>query len=249
MSARLALTLALLLALAPAAQARPNILVLETDDQTLDSMALHAEDAGADRRPGRDLHAQLRQLLALLPVALDALHRPVRPQPRRAVQQAADGRVHAPRHVELAAALASGGRLSHDARGQVPQRLRARRAARRSRPGSTTGTASSTPRPTATTATRSTRTASLRTHPGVYSTDFVTQRARDLIAAASPAARALVHVGRLPRAPLRAARASPTTRAASRRRRSRPSTPTCSRRCRCRCRPRSTRPTSRTSRR
>jgi N-acetylglucosamine-6-sulfatase len=38
-SARLVLTLALLLALAPAAQARPNILVLETDDQTVADMA------------------------------------------------------------------------------------------------------------------------------------------------------------------------------------------------------------------
>jgi arylsulfatase A-like enzyme len=36
---RSVLTLALLLALAPAAQARPNILVLETDDQTFADMA------------------------------------------------------------------------------------------------------------------------------------------------------------------------------------------------------------------
>ena len=35
---RLALAVALLLALAPAAQARPNILVLETDDQTVADM-------------------------------------------------------------------------------------------------------------------------------------------------------------------------------------------------------------------
>ena len=40
MSARLALTLAFLLALAPAAQARPNIVVLMTDDQTFDSMSV-----------------------------------------------------------------------------------------------------------------------------------------------------------------------------------------------------------------
>jgi len=39
-SARLALTLAFLLVLAPAAAARPNILVLETDDQTFESMAV-----------------------------------------------------------------------------------------------------------------------------------------------------------------------------------------------------------------
>jgi N-acetylglucosamine-6-sulfatase len=38
-SARLVLTLALLLVVAPAAQARPNILVLETDDQTVADMA------------------------------------------------------------------------------------------------------------------------------------------------------------------------------------------------------------------
>ena len=48
----------------------------------------HAEDARADRRPRHDLHAQLRQLLALLPVARHALHRPVRAQPRRAQQHA-----------------------------------------------------------------------------------------------------------------------------------------------------------------
>ena len=40
MSARLLLTLAFLLVLAPAADARPNILVLETDDQTFESMAV-----------------------------------------------------------------------------------------------------------------------------------------------------------------------------------------------------------------
>ena len=40
MSARLVLTLALLLAVAPTAQARPNVLVLMTDDQTLDSMSV-----------------------------------------------------------------------------------------------------------------------------------------------------------------------------------------------------------------
>ena len=40
MSVRLALTVAFLLALAPAAAARPNIVVLMTDDQTLDSMAV-----------------------------------------------------------------------------------------------------------------------------------------------------------------------------------------------------------------
>jgi len=39
-SVRLALTIAFLLALAPAAAARPNIVVLMTDDQTLDSMAV-----------------------------------------------------------------------------------------------------------------------------------------------------------------------------------------------------------------
>ncbi|MBA3263359.1 MAG: sulfatase [Thermoleophilaceae bacterium] len=40
MSARIVLALVFLLALAPAAQARPNILVLMTDDQTLDSMSV-----------------------------------------------------------------------------------------------------------------------------------------------------------------------------------------------------------------
>ena len=40
MSARLALTVAFLLALAPAAAARPNVVVLMTDDQTLESMAV-----------------------------------------------------------------------------------------------------------------------------------------------------------------------------------------------------------------
>ena len=45
-----------------------------------------------DRRPGRDLREQLRQLLALLPLALDLPDRPVRAQPRRAGRTtAADG--------------------------------------------------------------------------------------------------------------------------------------------------------------
>ena len=42
----------------------------------------------ADRRPGGDVPEQLRQLLALLPLARHLPHRPVHAQPRRARQQA-----------------------------------------------------------------------------------------------------------------------------------------------------------------
>ena len=43
----------------------------------------------ADRRPGGDVHEQLRQLLALLPLARHLPHRPVHAQPPRAQQQGA----------------------------------------------------------------------------------------------------------------------------------------------------------------
>ena len=202
----------------------PNIVVLMTDDQTLDSMRVMPKSRDADRRPGRHLHQQLRQLLALLPVALDDLHRPVRPQPRRARQQAARRRLHPPRHLQLRCPLwlqRAGYRTMHvgkflngygsDAPPSGPARVQ--RLARDGRPVDLQ----------ATTATRSTRTA-LRcaTHPGDYSTDFIAAAADELIAAAAPAQAAVLHVGRVPRRRTAAGRATRTTRPASRRRRPRP---------------------------
>ena len=78
---------------AVAAQARPNVVVIETDDQTRRVDAGDEQRQLADRRPGGDVQEQLRQLLALLPVARHLPHRPVRAQPRRARQPAAERRL------------------------------------------------------------------------------------------------------------------------------------------------------------
>ena len=64
-----------------------------TDDQTQASLALMPPVQSRARRAGRHLRQQLHQLAAVLPLAGDLLHRPVRAQPRRARQPAARRRL------------------------------------------------------------------------------------------------------------------------------------------------------------
>ena len=111
--------------------AKPNVVVVMTDDQTVEQMRRARARAHPHRARGDDLRAQLQHLSALLPVALDLPHRPVLPQPPRAVQPAAGGRLRQARLDQHAAGVAAGGRLRHRARRQVPQRLRHDRPARR----------------------------------------------------------------------------------------------------------------------
>ena len=76
---------------AVAAQRKPNVLVIESDDQTAESMRVMQNVNSPDRRSGRDVHQQLRQLLALLPVAVHLPHRAVRTQSWGAGQPPPEG--------------------------------------------------------------------------------------------------------------------------------------------------------------
>ena len=193
-----------------------------TDDQTLDRLSVLPKTRALIGDRGTTFTRSFVNYSLCCPSRSTLYTGPVRPQPRRAQQQAADRRLHAPRHLQLAPALAAGGGLPDDARRQVPQRLRQGRAAhgparlrRLERHG----------RPLdlhATTATRSTRTASCEPTPASTPPTSSPPRANELIAAAAPAAAPVLHVGRLPGPAQRAARASPTTRPASRRRRPAP---------------------------
>ena len=86
--------------------------------------ARHAEREDADRRPGRHVRQQLRLVLALLPVALDLPHRPVRAQPRRLGQHGAERRLLQARLDEHAARLAPARRLPDHPPRQVPEPVR-----------------------------------------------------------------------------------------------------------------------------
>ena len=63
---------------------RPNIVVVMTDDQTLESMRVMTGVKRSLAAEGHDLRARLRLERALLPVAQHALHGPVLAQPRSA---------------------------------------------------------------------------------------------------------------------------------------------------------------------
>ena len=85
-------------------QARPNVVVIMTDDQTVESIARHDERRGASSRDrGATFANSFVGYRALLPVARHLPHRAVRPQPRRARKRAADGRLRKARPHEHAA--------------------------------------------------------------------------------------------------------------------------------------------------
>ncbi len=69
---------------AAAAQSPPNVLVIETDDQTLESMRVMENVNSLIGGPRGTTFQTLRQLLALLPLACHLPHRAVHAQPRRA---------------------------------------------------------------------------------------------------------------------------------------------------------------------
>ena len=69
---------------AEAAGGRPNIVVIMTDDQTVGDMAGMPRTRALIGGAGVTLRPLVRLLSALLPVARDLPHRPVRAQPRRA---------------------------------------------------------------------------------------------------------------------------------------------------------------------
>ena len=113
-----------------------------TDDQTQASASLMPAVQSELAARGATLRQQLHQLAALLPLAGDLLHRPVRAQPRRARQLAARRRLRQLRRREHAAGVAEAGRLPHDPHRQVPERLRPgrQRPGLRARRAGTSGT-------------------------------------------------------------------------------------------------------------
>ena len=187
-SARLALTLALLLALAPAAHARPNILVLETDDQTLDSMAYMPKT----RALIGDQGATFTRSFANYSLCC----------PSRSTLYTGQ---YAHNHGVLSNKLPTGGFTRLDTSNWLPLWLQAagyrtmhvgkflngygRDAPPTVPPGFDDWNGFVDPSTYSYYGYMVDENGVLRTHPGVYSTDFVTQRARDLIAAASPAAK------------------------------------------------------------
>ena len=114
-----------------AAAARPNVLVVMTDDQRLDDMRAMPRTRRLLGDGGHDVRARARLLSAVLPVAGDVPHRPVQPQPRRHVELRAVRRLREvpPGRAQLAAGLAAAGRVHDRADRQVPQRVRRARPA------------------------------------------------------------------------------------------------------------------------
>ena len=111
--------------------ARPNIVLILTDDEDVAIHALHAQDQGAGRGPGRRVRQFLRQLSVLLPVADLDPARPIRPQhpgssamscPTAATRSSRP----AGRESSTLATWLQRGRLPHRAARQVHQPLRAR---------------------------------------------------------------------------------------------------------------------------
>ena len=227
-SARLALTLAFALALAPAAQARPNIVVLMTDDQTFDSMSVLPKTRDLIGAQGATFTRSFANYSLCCPSRSTFYTGPVRPQPRRDHQHAPQRRLHPPRHLQLAPALAAARRLPDHARRQVPERLWPRRSADVP-PGFNDWHGTVDPSTYSYYGFTVYENGVLRTYPGVYSTDFIAGRADELIAAAAPSKQPFfMSVAFLAPHSGRPARARRSARHRDRRR-SRPSTPTRSR--------------------
>ena len=104
---------------------KPNIVLITTDDQTLASLRVMDRVQRAARRSRGHVRERARDLPALLPVAGELDHRPVRPQPRRDRQPGAQrGRLPgAARARQGAPRLARRRRLRHRAGRQVAARL------------------------------------------------------------------------------------------------------------------------------
>ena len=108
----------------------PNVVVLMSDDQTLEEMRFMPATERLIGAAGADLPETTHELAALLPIAGDVHDRPVRPQPRRPRQHGAGGRLRQPRRRAHAARLVAARRLLDDPHRQVPERLRGQRRRR-----------------------------------------------------------------------------------------------------------------------
>jgi N-acetylglucosamine-6-sulfatase len=183
---RLALAFALLLALAPAAQARPNILVLETDDQTVaDMVALPKTRALIADRGTTFTNSFVSYSLCC---------------PSRSTLYTGQ---YAHNHGVLSNKLPTGGFTRLDTSNWLPLWLQAagyrtmhvgkflngygRDAPPTVPPGFNDWNGMVDPSTYRYFGYTVDENGVLRTHPGVYSTDFITERANELIAAASPA--------------------------------------------------------------
>jgi N-acetylglucosamine-6-sulfatase len=187
-SARLVLTLALLLALAPAAQARPNVLVLETDDQTLDSMSVMPKT----RALIGDRGATFTRSFANYALCC----------PSRSTLYTGQ---YSHNHGVLSNKLPTGGFTRLDTSNWLPLWLQAagyrtmhvgkflngygRDAPPTVPPGFDDWNGLVDPSTYSFYGYTVDENGALRTYPGLYSTDFVSQRARDLITAAAPGAK------------------------------------------------------------
>ena len=178
---------------------RPNIVVIMTDDQTAESMRVMSGVRSVLGRARDHVRARVRLHRALLPLASHVLHRAVHAQPRCAGQPPARGRLRPPRY--RASGCPSGSsapattRCTSASSSIATDRTGRRRRCRRA---GASGTRRSTPRPTSSTATGSTRTAWSRSYPR-YSTDEYAQRAVDAVTRLAPSPRPLLPLARLRR--------------------------------------------------
>ena len=103
---------------------RPNVVMIMTDDQTLESMRVMPNVKTLLADQGVTFDNNFVSYLAVLPVARDLPHRPVRAQPRRLGQRGAERRLLQARLDATRSRLAETRRVPHDAHRQVPQRVR-----------------------------------------------------------------------------------------------------------------------------
>ena len=142
---------------APATAALPNIVVVMSDDQTVESMRVMSNVRTLLAGAGNDVRDASPSYPLCCPSRVDVPHRPVLAQPRRARQHAAErrlpgstSRTRSPSGCSAPATTPSTSASTSTAT--------AGRTRPTSRPAGASGTAPSTRRPTASTTTRSTRT-------------------------------------------------------------------------------------------
>ena len=105
------------------ANEQPNLVVVMTDDQTVEELVGNAANAPAARFTRRELRPLVRVVSGLLPLACHVPHRSVRAQPRGDGPLPADRRLRPLRQGKRAAGLAATGGLPHRSPRQVPERL------------------------------------------------------------------------------------------------------------------------------
>ena len=104
-------------------QKRPNVLVIEADDMRWDDLRFMPNVQRLLQRRGPDLRELVRAVPAVLPVAGQLPHRPVRPQPPRLQPRGAVRLQVVPRPAHDRDGAAEGGLPDGPGR-QVPQRVR-----------------------------------------------------------------------------------------------------------------------------